>query len=183
MADADELDAGPPSVEPVVTLPANGLLAKALNGRLNVHATRDGFAHVAANATRRLTFLVPFIDQQGAGVLRDLLANTPAAAKTVFVRPDHRGVYWHQKYAAELRPTGVRFLAYFVENDAKKWEETFHAKLALADDDLAYVGSSNFMSTSLVHSLEAGVLLRGDQVKPWVDLIDTLEVVCRDRVM
>ena len=115
--------------------------------------------------------------------MRDLLANTPAAAKTVFVRPDHRGVYWHQKYAAELRPTGVRFLAYFVENDAKKWEETFHAKLALADDDLAYVGSSNFMSTSLVHSLEAGVLLRGDQVKPWVDLIDTLEVVCRDRVM
>ncbi len=180
LADADELDAGPLEVEPVVTLPPGGQLTSALDGRLNAHFTPDGFAHVAANAKRRLTLLVPFIDEQGAAVLGKLLSNTPAPDKTVFVRPDRGGRYWHKDYDRYLASSGTRFLYYWFAGEDGRRSETFHAKIAIADDNLAYVGSSNFMATSLEHSLEAGVLLRGDLVRPWADLIDTLEAVCHD---
>jgi phosphatidylserine/phosphatidylglycerophosphate/cardiolipin synthase-like enzyme len=38
--------------------------------------------------------------------------------------------------------------------------ETFHAKVALADSDLAYVGSANMTMFSR-HSMELGVLVEG----------------------
>jgi len=54
LADAAELDAGPPTVEAVVTLPSASRLAATLGGRLDAHSTRDGFTHVATHAKERL---------------------------------------------------------------------------------------------------------------------------------
>jgi phosphatidylserine/phosphatidylglycerophosphate/cardiolipin synthase-like enzyme len=44
--------------------------------------------------------------------------------------------------------------------------ETFHAKVLLADDDEAYVGSANMTKWSFEQSLELGVLVRGRAARP-----------------
>lgn len=81
VADATAMDAGPPPVEPVVTLPlGRTLLRAALGERLDAHATRDGFAHVASCAR---ALLVPFMDTMGAAVPVRMLDATSATERVV----------------------------------------------------------------------------------------------------
>lgn len=177
LADAAELDAGLPSVEAVVTLPTTTRLAATLAGRLDAHSTADGFAHVAAHAKDRLALLVPFGDAEGAALLAQMLATTSAPFRRVFVRPDSQGRRWYEPFRATFAASGGQLVEYWIPTLGGR-AETFHAKIALADDDLAYVGSSNFMNASLSGGLECGVILRGDPVKPWSALIDALESLC-----
>jgi hypothetical protein len=179
LADATTMDAGPPMVEPVVTLPfGQTLLRTVLGERLDAHATRDGFAHVAACARARLVFLVPFMDTMGADVLVRMLAATPAIERVVVVRPDSRGVRWYPPHLPALHSVGTRVVEYWhppsrgAPQDVRA--ETFHAKLALADRDLAYVGSSNMMMSSLDGSLECGVLVRSGPARVFGTLVDAV---------
>jgi hypothetical protein len=179
LADARTLDVGPLIVEPVVTLPAGQTrLRMVLAERLGAHTTRDGFAHVAACARERLVFLVPFMDMLGAEALVRMLDATPAAERVVVVRPDSRGVRWYPPHLAALRSIGTRVVEYWhppppgAPQDSRP--ETFHAKLALADRDLAYVGSSNMMASSLDGSLECGVLVRGSAARVFGTLVDAV---------
>lgn len=180
LADAAELDAGPPAVEAVVTLPPASRLATMLASRLDAHSTRDGFAHVAAHASNRLALLVPFGDAEGAGLLAQMLASTPASVRQVFVRPDSQGRRWYEPFREMLAANGGDLIEYWIPNSNGR-AETFHGKIALADDDLAYVGSSNFMNASLAGGLECGVILRGDLARPWAVLIDALDRLCARR--
>lgn len=177
LADASELDVAGPEVEAVVTLPIGSRLEAAFADRLDAHATRDGFAHVAAHASRRLALLVPFGDAEGAAFLGEMLATCPAPVRRVYVRPDSKGRRWYEPYRTMIADRGGDLVEYWIPSPSGR-AETFHAKLALADDRLAYVGSSNLMSVSLSGSLECGVILRGDLVRPWVALFDALEQTC-----
>ena len=177
LADAAELDVGGPEAEAVVTLPSGSRLEAALADRLDAHATRDGFAHVAAHASRRLALLVPFGDAEGAAFLGHMLASCPAPVRRVYVRPDSKGRRWYEPYRSMIADRGGDLVEYWIPSASGR-AETFHAKLALADDRLAYVGSSNLMSASLAGSLECGVILRGELVRPWVTLFDALEQTC-----
>jgi hypothetical protein len=174
IADAAAMDAGPPIVEAVVTLPPPGsALRSALGERLDAHATRDGFGYVATSARERLVFLVPFIDATGAETLGRLLMASPANERIVVVRPDARGVRWHSEYVSLFCSAGARIFEYWrlpSSSSPNARPETFHAKIALADADLAYVGSSNFMISSLDGNLECGVLVRGETAR----VIDTV---------
>ncbi len=180
LADAAELDAGAPTVEAVVTLPSASRLAATLGGQLVAHSTRDGFAHVATHAKERLALLVPFGDADGAELLVQMLRTTPAPVRLVFVRPDSQGRRWYEPFREKLTVNGARILEYWIPNAIGR-PETFHAKIALADDNLAYVGSSNFMTSSLEGGLECGVILHGDLVRPWSILLDSLNQVCSQR--
>jgi hypothetical protein len=177
IADAAELDSGPPEVEAIVTLPPASLLAATLAGQLDAHSTRDGFAHVAMQARERLALLVPFGDVEGADLLSRMLAATPARTRLVFVRPDSQGRRWYDPFRAEIAASGGGLIEYWIPVPGGR-PETFHAKVALADDRLAYVGSSNFMSASLSGGLECGIILRGEVVRPWVALVDALVRLC-----
>jgi hypothetical protein len=180
LADAAELDAGPPTVEAVVTLPSASRLAATLGGRLDAHSTRDGFTHVATHAKERLALLVPFGDAEGAELLVQMLCSTPAPVRLVFVRPDSQGRRWYEPFRVKLTASGARILEYWMPNPTGR-PETFHGKVALADDNLAYVGSSNFMTSSLEGGLECGVIPRGDLVRPWSILVNSLDQVCSQR--
>ncbi len=160
-----------------MTLPPASQLAATLAGQLDAHSTRDGFAHVALQARERLVLLVPFGDEEGAGLLSQMLATTPARTRFVFVRPDSRGRRWYDPFRAELATSGAQLVEYWIPVSGRR-PETFHGKIALADDQVAYVGSSNFMSVSLSGGLECGVILRGELVRPWVFLADALVRLC-----
>lgn len=182
IADVAAMDAGPPIVEAVVTLPSmGGALRSVLGESLDAHTTRDGFGHVAASAKRRLVFLVPFVDAVGSEALLRMLATTPATEKLVVVRPDSRGTRWHIPHMLALTSVGARVVEYWrapppgSPHDARP--ETFHAKIALADCELAYVGSSNLMVSSLDGSLECGVLVRGEPARVVGTLIDAVLAV------
>jgi hypothetical protein len=179
IADCASMDAGPRIVEPVTTLPVGAeKLRAALGEELGAHATRDGFAHVAANARDRLIFLVPFIDATGADVLVRMLQSTHATERVVVVRPDSRGMRWYTPHLAAFQPVKTRILEYWhlpaLGTSEPSRPETFHAKLAMADHELAYVGSSNLMLSSLDDSLECGALVRGDCARVFGRLIDAV---------
>ena len=76
-----------------------------------------------------------------------------------------------------IAASGGQLIEYWIPSAVGR-AETFHGKLALADEHLAYVGSSNFMNASLSGGLECGVILRGDLVRPWVVLVDGLTRLC-----
>jgi phosphatidylserine/phosphatidylglycerophosphate/cardiolipin synthase-like enzyme len=79
--------------------------------------------------------------------------------------------------ALRLRQSGARILSYAVSSlrdDGQSYEETFHAKIVLADGVAAYVGSANFLYRSRETNLEYGFLLEGDAVAPVAVMVDAL---------
>jgi phosphatidylserine/phosphatidylglycerophosphate/cardiolipin synthase-like enzyme len=57
--------------------------------------------------------------------------------------------------------------------------ETFHAKLALADDRVAYIGSANLLGSSERVSLETGLLVEGAAAADVARLVDAILRVAR----
>ena len=49
-----------------------------------------------------------------------------------------------------------------------------HAKIAIADRDICYLGSANLTDTSLSNNFELGVLLRGENVLSAIDVFDAV---------
>jgi phosphatidylserine/phosphatidylglycerophosphate/cardiolipin synthase-like enzyme len=57
--------------------------------------------------------------------------------------------------------------------------ETFHAKVVVADDTLAYVGSANLLNSSEELSLETGLLVEGAAAVQVARLVDAVLRVAR----
>ena len=77
----------------------------------------------------------------------------------------------------QLPPWNVNILSYAISHDPalrSPAAETFHAKIILADDDKAYIGSSNMTRWSRDFSMECGVILRGPCVKPVATLVEAM---------
>ncbi len=55
--------------------------------------------------------------------------------------------------------------------------ETFHAKVVLADDKTAYVGSSNMTKWSFQYSLELGLLVTGRAASRIAQIVDAAVAV------
>lgn len=62
------------------------------------------------------------------------------------------------------------------ERDSETGRQAFatHAKVAIADENLCYIGSANLTETSLSTNFEMGVLIRGDIVKDVVRIFDQI---------
>lgn len=62
------------------------------------------------------------------------------------------------------------------EQDKQTGEQTHatHAKIAIKDREVCYIGSANLTDTSLFSNFELGVLLRDDTVTTAVDIFDTV---------
>lgn len=61
----------------------------------------------------------------------------------------------------DLSRLGVAVLNFRLDRSDTPGNETFHAKVVLADDAAAYVGSSNMNQWSFEYSLELGLYVRG----------------------
>lgn len=63
---------------------------------------------------------------------------------------------------------------YESDDETGKQAYATHAKIAIADDDLCYVGSANLTGHSLESNFELGVLLRGDSVDTAINVFDAV---------
>lgn len=154
--------------EAVVTMPSGrSRLAEELPklgiAHVGMAATNESFLRMARSAQRALTVASPFLNDEGLSWALALFAETPAADRQLIVRA--RGATRNVLFArhTELQSLGVLVFDYAIPSPDGEGFETFHAKVVLADDETAYVGSANM----LVHGrqpLEVGVVLRGGPV-------------------
>ncbi|MFN3523357.1 MAG: phospholipase D-like domain-containing protein [Phenylobacterium sp.] len=163
----------------VVTLPPEpSKLAEALRKDIaskfsSLTDTTDAFRHLAHTAKARLVIMVPYIDTIGAEWALELFELTGAPERVLVLRdasqlaqcgfPGRRltELVTIHDYAPEGRPEGDS-------------DETFHAKIVLADGVAAYVGSANLLRRSKGVNLECGMLVEGAAVRSIKVVVDAV---------
>ena len=149
----------------VVTPPPNpSAFAKALQStgmaRADLMDTASAMRQVASAAHRDLVMLTPFANEQGLSFVADLFEISPATNRTLILRARNSGTRRALEGIKDrLRDLRVRVLDYVLDLGDGNYE-TFHAKVVLADEQMAYVGSANMLHYAR-NSMELGVLLRG----------------------
>jgi len=173
------------SVELTLSPPAHPsrlmeLLPKSNFSWAGLFYTTDSLAELASEARRRFVIASPFIDSDGLDWVESLFKATQKhpVQRTLVIR----GVKDEDKLLMLAREPGLTRLGvtvyrYYIKHDPAVRPigyESFHAKLLLADDDKAYVGSSNMTSASRDYSMECGVIVRGPGARPVAALVDTI---------
>lgn len=177
-----------PQLEFVVTMPmAPSYLAAALPerpGRPGGYLpTGAALQRIAQAAQQRVVAMTPFIDSYGFSWLRTVFEASPAPQKILILRDAGRYAVDLSVHQAEwLQSHGVGVWDYHLAHPAGARPlplETFHAKIVLADECLAYVGSANFLGSGDGTSLEAGVIVDGRAAVQVARLVDGVLHVAR----
>jgi hypothetical protein len=147
--------------------------------------TSAAFIRLAQAASRRLVVMTPFIDAGGFRWLRRLFEATPADCQKIVVLRDT------DRYMVELGVQHADWLS-VLQVSVRDYHqshtvgagralpiETFHAKVVVADDTLAYVGSANLLNSSEGLSLETGLLVGGAAAVQVARLVDAVLRVAR----
>jgi phosphatidylserine/phosphatidylglycerophosphate/cardiolipin synthase-like enzyme len=132
--------------------------------------TTDAFRHIAALARERLTIMVPYIDTVGADWAAEMFEGTIAAERTLVIR-DATQLTRSGASGRRLERAVTRIIDY---GGADLSNETFHAKVVLADGVAAYVGSANLLKRSKTANLECGMLVEGPAVQAVKVLLDAV---------
>ena len=78
---------------------------------------------------------------------------------------------------SRLSCLGIKVFSYAIAHDPALRSpavQTFHAKILLADNDKAYIGSANMTRWSRNFSTECGVIVKGPSVRPVATLIEAI---------
>jgi phosphatidylserine/phosphatidylglycerophosphate/cardiolipin synthase-like enzyme len=147
--------------------------------------TSAAFLRLAQAASRRLVVMTPFIDGSGFRWLRRVFEATQGDCQKIVILRDA------DKYTAELsvehadwlRALHVSVRDYHLSHDVSAGRtlpiETFHAKLLLADESLAYVGSANLLNYNEEVTLETGLLVEGAAAAQVARLVEGILRVAR----
>jgi phosphatidylserine/phosphatidylglycerophosphate/cardiolipin synthase-like enzyme len=180
----------PATIELAVTMP---LVPSYLEKELATTLGRPGgflttsvaFSRLAQSALRRLVVMTPFIEAKGFQWLRRVFEATRADCEKIAVlrNTDQYAVELGIQHAEWLRALQVSVRDYHLPHPANAGRalpiETFHAKLIVADDTLAYVGSANLLNSSEGLSLETGLLVDGGAAAQVARLVDAVLRVAR----
>ena len=130
--------------------------------------------HLATQTRNRFAVLSPFIDEVGMDNLITLFKATKDDVKRVLVARCPNGVVPPPLQAGSpvLTALGVTIYNYWLPHAGGY--ETFHAKVLLADDQTAYIGSANMTHASLFRSMELGTFLQGNSVKILARVLDAI---------
>jgi phosphatidylserine/phosphatidylglycerophosphate/cardiolipin synthase-like enzyme len=160
-------------------------LAAALGRPGGFLSTGAAFTRLAQAALRRLVVMTPFIDAEGFRWLRRVFEAAPLECRRILILrdTDRYAVELGVEHADWLRGLQVSVHDYHLSHDAASGRqlpiETFHAKIVLADDILAYVGSANLLSSSEALCLETGFLVEGAAASDVARLVDAVLRVAR----
>lgn len=147
--------------------------------------TKAAFMKIAQSASRRLVVVTPFIDSGGFRWLRRVFeATRPECQRIVVLRnADQYSVELGVNHVEWLRALQVSVRDYYLSHNPVSGRavpiETFHAKLIVADDVLAYIGSANMLHSSEELSLETGILVGGVSAADMSRLVDAVLRVAR----
>lgn len=142
--------------------------------------TKEALPGIAESARSRFCVMTPYVDEIGAPILLNLFARVPKGVRRVLISradsgdllpPGLSGV------ACELADLAVSVLSFRVEREGAPGNETSHAKVVLADDHTAYVGSLNMNRWSLEYSLEVGICVTGRSATLIANVVDAAEGV------
>jgi phosphatidylserine/phosphatidylglycerophosphate/cardiolipin synthase-like enzyme len=160
----------------VVTMPPEpsrlgaALTADIASDYITLTPTTDAFRHIASLARERLTIMVPYIDSVGADWAAEMFEITTAGERTVVIR-DVAQLSRCGSPGRRLERVATRIIDY---GGADPSQETFHAKIVLADGVAAYVGSANLLRRSKMANLECGMLVEGPAVRAVKVLLDAV---------
>lgn len=173
------------TVEVVLTKPLSpSQLSKSLDGMLlgtwGLLDTREVLPSIAENATERFVVMTPFLDEVGGEILLALFQHVrPSVRKQLIIRATADG-HLPAGYLAiteQLSDLGVEAFNFRLDKGDAFGMETFHAKVVLADNAKAYVGSSNMNKWSFQYSLELGLLVSGkaaDRISQVIDAVTSV---------
>lgn len=141
--------------------------------------TKDSLIELASRARRRFVIVSPFLDDEGLRWITALFeAARGATERLLIVRGrDETELSVLRSHREALALWSARILAYAVAHDPAVRSpviETFHAKILVADNDRAYIGSANMNRWSRDVSMECGVIITGPCVRPVATLVDAI---------
>ena len=148
-------------------------------------STSAAFMRLAQTASHRLVVMTPFIDGGGFRWLRRVFEAARAHVERIVILRDANryAVEPSVEHADWLNALLISIRDYHLAHDGTTGRalpvETFHAKLLLADEALAYVGSANLLSSSEELSLETGLLVDGAAAVQVARLVDGVLRVAR----
>lgn len=160
----------------VVTMPpepsqlADALAADIASDYVALTRTIHAFRHLASLARERFTIMVPYIDRTGAAWAADLFKATVATERLLILRDATQLVACGVE-GKRVEASATRIIDYGGGDLAN---ETFHAKIVLADGIAAYVGSANLLRRSKLTNLECGMLVEGPAVGAVKVLLDAV---------
>ncbi|MEK8049168.1 phospholipase D-like domain-containing protein [Ideonella sp. DXS22W] len=148
-------------------------LEQTLQGTWGLAETADVLLELARRATRRFTVMTPFVDDDGAGRIIELLDLTaPGVRREIIVRGGLPPAL--QLRRADLERLEAAVFDFRISRDEGAGTETFHAKVVRVDSDECYVGSSNMTAWSFNYSLELGFHVRGAAGKRISQVVDAV---------
>jgi phosphatidylserine/phosphatidylglycerophosphate/cardiolipin synthase-like enzyme len=160
----------------VVTMPpepsrlTDALAADIASDYVALTRTTDAFRHLAGLARERFTIMIPYIDRIGAAWAADLFEATTATERLLILRDASQLV----ACGAEGKRAEASVTCIIDYGGADLADETFHAKIVLADGVAAYVGSANLLRRSKSTNLECGMLVEGPAVGAVKILLDAV---------
>lgn len=139
------------TIEPVVSIPSP--LRNPLNTRIPGLLDSDQvFRRLLESARKSLKIFSPYGDNSFTGMAQD--ASVPIQIVTSLRDNKQKSCPVLERFAS-TRPLAVRYLR---EVQGKVQMYQLHAKMILADDAMAYIGSANFTDTSLHYNFEPGLV-------------------------
>ena len=147
--------------------------------------TDRAFLNMVRFARHRVVVMTPFLDVKGALWLRELFSLVQAGVERVLILRSLDNTCLksypegYDSIASWLKAEDVQVYNYSLPRLEGGGRESFHAKVILCDQNIAYLGSSNMNTASLEHSMEMGVVLRGRAV---CDVAVVLDAVMRSAV-
>src|SRR5436190_10366761 len=148
---ADDPTAHRPRVEPVVSPPSP--LRYPLGARIPGLLVSDHvFRRLLESANKSLKIFSPYVDNSFTGMAQD--ARVPIQIVTSLRDNKQKSCPVLERFST-TKPCAVRYLR---EVQGKVQLYQLHAKMILADDVMAYIGSANFTDTSLHYNFELGLV-------------------------
>jgi hypothetical protein len=163
----------------VVTLPAApSAIARVLPAEGPIHAsigrTEEALSEIARESVRSFTVMSPFVNSEGAEFVLRLFDQSTAPRRTLITPHTGPTRLALDPLLSEMAAKRIRVLDYLLP--AEDSYETFHAKVVIADGDLAYVGSAN-MTRYARHSMELGVIVKGRPARAVAAIVRGVERV------